>query len=42
MHISVILVLEVGVAGGGAGWFNMVVVTGNEESFRGRRGQGES
>ena len=42
MHISVILVLEEGAAGGGAGWFNIAVATGNEGSFRGGRGQGES
>ena len=42
MRISVILVLEVGAAGGGAGWFDMAVATSNEESFRGRRGRGES
>ena len=40
MRILVILELEVGgVAGaGGAGWFDMVVATGNEGSFRDRRG----
>ena len=42
MRISVILVLEVGAVGGGAGWFNMAVATGNKESFHGRRGRGES
>ena len=42
MHISVILILEVGVVGGAAGGFDMAVATGNEESFCGRRGQGES
>ena len=41
MRISVILVLEEGVAGGGAGWFDMVVATGNERSFRDGRGQGK-
>ena len=44
MRISVILELEVGgvVGTGGAGWFDMAVATGNEGSFRDRRGQGES
>ena len=41
MHISVILVLEEGAVGGGTGWFNMAVVTGNEGSFRDGRGQGK-
>ena len=43
MRISVIFVLAAeGAAGAAGGWFEMVVATGNGESFRGRRGQGES
>ena len=41
MHILVTLELEVGGVAG-AGWFDMAVATGNEGSFRDRRGQGES
>ena len=43
MWISVIFVLAAeGAAGAVGSWFDMVVATGNERSFRGRRGQGES
>ena len=44
MHISVFLKLKVGgaVGTGGAGWFDMAVVTGNKGSFRDRQGQGVS
>ena len=43
MQISVIFMLAAEeVAGAASGWFDMVVATGNRESFRGRRGQGES
>ena len=43
MQILVIFVLAAeGATGAAGGWFDMAVATGNGESFRSRRGQGES
>ena len=43
MWISVIFMLAAeGAVGAAGGWFDMAVATGNEGSFRDRRGQGES